>query len=221
VTGALSPQTWWWFSRATGLVAWAVITASVVWGLTLSSRLVRRRGIPAWLLDLHRYLGTLAFVFTGLHLASLVADSYVHFGTRELFVPMASTWRPGPVAWGIVAFYVLVVIQVSSWVMRRIPRRLWHAVHSSSFVLFVAGTFHAATAGTDRVNRLVQSSGLAGATLVVFLTAFRLLSRRTPAPAAVATIPRAPSADAATAAADDRAARLAALAARGRTRSAN
>ena len=57
MVAALNPQVWWWLARATGIVAWCMVTASIVWGLTLSSRLVRRRKVPAWLLDLHRYLG--------------------------------------------------------------------------------------------------------------------------------------------------------------------
>ena len=70
---------------------------SVDTGLVLSGRLVRRRRLPAWILDLHRYLGTLTLAFLAVHLAALVADGYVDFDLRELFVPMASAWRPGAV----------------------------------------------------------------------------------------------------------------------------
>ena len=218
---AISSQTWWWLARATGIVAWLVITAGVVWGLLLSSRLVRRRGVPAWLLDLHRYLGTLALVFTGAHLAFLVADSYVYFGPRELLVPMASTWRPGAVTWGVLAAYVLALVQLTSWLMKRLPRRLWHAVHLSSFVLFALATVHGALAGADRANRLVQSAALIGVTLVLSLLAFRLAGGRTAVadPSAEpmldrTAVPAAVGADDPAAAA--RAERLAALAARGR-----
>ena len=76
-------------------------------GTALSGRLSRRPR-PAWVLDLHRFLGVLAVVFAGVHLLGLVADSYVHFGPAELFVPLASSWRPGPVAWGVVALYLLL-----------------------------------------------------------------------------------------------------------------
>ena len=74
------------------------------------------------MLDLHKFLGTLSLVFVAVHLGALWADNYVHFGASELFVPMASTWRPGAVAWGIVAMYLLVAIQLTSWAMRRLPR---------------------------------------------------------------------------------------------------
>ncbi|MCJ7438577.1 MAG: hypothetical protein MUP97_12565 [Acidimicrobiia bacterium] len=122
MTTTISSQVWWWAARATGIVAWAATAAAVAWGLALSSKVVRRRRIPAWLLDLHRYLGTLILVFVGVHLGALAADSSTSFGVRELFVPMASMWKPGAVAWGIAAFYLLVLIQVTSWLMRSLPR---------------------------------------------------------------------------------------------------
>ena len=60
---AVTTKLAWYVARSSGIVAWATVTASILWGLTLSSRLVRKRGVPAWLLDLHRYLGTLSLVF--------------------------------------------------------------------------------------------------------------------------------------------------------------
>jgi DMSO/TMAO reductase YedYZ heme-binding membrane subunit len=176
MVAALNPQVWWWLARATGIVAWCMVTASIVWGLTLSSKLVRRRKVPAWLLDLHRYLGTLTLVFVAIHLAALGADDYVDFGLRDLFVPMASAWRPGAVAWGIVALYLLLVVQVSSWCMRRLPRKVWHRIHLLSFVVFVAGTVHGALAGADRSELLVQFAAVAGTTIVVFLVVLRVLN---------------------------------------------
>jgi predicted ferric reductase len=180
--GQLDPHLTWYTARASGLVAWVLVTTSILWGLALSGRFVRRRGVPAWLLDVHRYLGTLALVFVGVHLLALWADSYVHFAWREMFVPFASPWRPGAVAWGIVAAYLLVAIEVTSWAMRRMPRRAWHAVHCSSFALFVVATVHGFTAGADAKHVLVRWSAASGALLVVLLLVARVLATdvRTP-----------------------------------------
>jgi predicted ferric reductase len=168
----------WYAARASGLVAWALVTASVLWGLALSTRLIRRKGVPAWLLDLHKFLGTLTIVFVAVHVFALWADSYVYFGPRELFVPFASQWRPGAVAWGVVGLYMLVAIQLTSWFMRRLPRRLWHAVHMLSFPLFITATIHGFTAGADEGNLIVQWLALTGTLLVIFLVIFRLLAPR-------------------------------------------
>lgn len=173
---AVSEKLAWYVARSSGLIAWALVAASILWGITLSSRLVRKRGIPAWLLDLHRYLGTLSIVFTAVHLAALVADNWVYFGWKELFIPMATEWRPGPTAWGIAAFYLMIAIQITSWMMRRLPRRLWHAIHLLSFPLFIAATIHGFQSGADRSNRLVQWLAFVGITLVITLVIFRILT---------------------------------------------
>ncbi len=167
----------WYVARSSGLIAWVLITASIMWGLALSSRLVRRHGIPAWLLALHKYLGTLSIVFVAVHILALAADKYVSFGWAELFVPMVSKWRPGPTAWGIVGLYLLIAIQATSWLMRHMPRAVWHAVHISSIALFVSATIHGFQAGADRSNRLIQWSALVGGMLVATLLLFRLLTR--------------------------------------------
>ena len=86
---AVTEKLAWYVARSSGIVAWATVTASILWGLTLSSRLVRKRGVPAWLLDLHRFLGTLSVVFVVVHLFGLWADNFVYFGWRELFIPDA------------------------------------------------------------------------------------------------------------------------------------
>ena len=171
----MSPQVWWYVARATGIVAWALLAASVVWGLLLSTRLAHGRPTPAWLLDLHRFLGGAAVVLTGLHLTGLVADTYVHFGLADLLVPYASGWKPGPVALGIVSLYLLAAVEATSLAMRRLPRRLWRAVHLTSYVLFWSATFHFILAGTDAGHPLARLGIDLTAAAVVFLTLVRIL----------------------------------------------
>jgi len=177
-----SSQLTWYVARSSGIVAWALLTAGIVWGLALSTRLVRGRGASARLLDVHTFLGSLAVVFIAIHLLALWADTFVYFGPRELFVPMASTWRPGAVAWGIVAMYLLVAVQVTSWLRRHMPRRVWHTIHLTSIPLFVLATVHGFTAGADRSNALMQWGAFVGTLLVVWLLMLRVIApRRTPA----------------------------------------
>lgn len=172
----LDAQLWWHLARAAGIVAWILLGAAVVWGLLLSTRLLQRRRKPAWLLDLHRWLGGLALTFTTLHMLALVLDEYVHFGPVELLVPFTSQFEPAAVAWGIVAFHLLVAIQVSSLMMRRLPRRLWKVVHSSAFVVFWATSIHAALAGTDTSSGWYRAIAAALLAVVVFAVAYRVLA---------------------------------------------
>lgn len=180
VLGAVDSRVTWYVVRASGLVLWLICAAAIIWGLVLSTRTVRRRGMPAWLADLHSFLGTLALVFCAVHVVALALDRFVDFGWRELFVPFASSWRPGAVAWGIVAMYLLVAVQVTSWMRRRLPRRVWHGVHLTSFVIFMSGSIHGITAGADRTNRLVVWGFVAVTALVAGLTITRFVTPRRP-----------------------------------------
>jgi predicted ferric reductase len=183
----------WYAARASGLVAWAVVTLSILWGLALSTRLVRRKGVPAWLLDLHKFLGTLSLVFVTVHIVALWADNFVYFGPRELFVPFASPWRTGAVAWGIAATYLLIAIQLTSWAMKRLPRRLWHSVHLMSIPMFAFATVHGFTSGADSANLAVQWVAVTAGVFIFLLVTFRLsaptrsrVTNRAIAPAATA-----------------------------------
>jgi methionine sulfoxide reductase heme-binding subunit len=180
VSAAIDPRVWWWVTRASGIVAWVVVAAAVVWGLLASTKLIRKRGMPAWILDLHRYLGTLTIVFVAVHVGAIWLDSFVTFTPTQLVVPFASSWRPHAVAWGIFATYLLLAIQITSWAMRRLPRKLWHRVHVLSLPMLVLATVHGFLAGTDRSNRVLQWSAFVVMLGVVFLLAVRMLSPSRP-----------------------------------------
>lgn len=171
----MNPQFWWFLSRASGIVSWGLLSATIVWGILLSTRLLRPVDRPAWLLDLHKWLAALSVAGVAIHLAGLVADNYVDFGWRELAVPMASEWQPGPVAWGVIATYLLVAVQATSLAMRKLPRRFWHVVHLTSYAMFVMSSVHAFAAGTDASNRFFLIFGVITITLVITMTGIRVL----------------------------------------------
>ena len=77
----------WYAARASGLVGWGLLTAATLWGLALSTKVFGKRPRPNWLLDLHRMLGALALVFTGVHVGAILLDQYVHFGLTQVLVP--------------------------------------------------------------------------------------------------------------------------------------
>ncbi|HTN81467.1 MAG TPA: ferric reductase-like transmembrane domain-containing protein [Acidimicrobiales bacterium] len=182
-------QTWWFVARASGIVAWALLTTSVLWGLMLSTKVRPPRVRPAWTLDLHRFLGGTAAIFTGLHIGSVFLDSYVHFGPREILVPFASTWKPAAVALGIVSLYLLLAVELTSLAKRRLPHRLWRRVHVLSLPLFFLATLHFVTAGTDAHGMLVLSAVLAATLAVVAGVALRIRQATRPAPARVPRVP--------------------------------
>jgi hypothetical protein len=153
----------WYVARSSGLVAWGMLAASMVWGLLMTTKVLRARVKNAWLLDLHRWLGGLALVFTGVHVIAILGDTYVHFGLASVLVPLASTWHPVAVAWGVVSLYLLAAVEFTSLARRHLTHALWRRVHMVSFPLFVTSTIHGLSAGTD--SRTVMAA--VGAALVL------------------------------------------------------
>ena len=178
----LDPKTWWYVSRATGFVGWALLAASVLWGLFITDKTLGRTTPPAWVLDLHRHLGGLAVVFVGVHVAVLPLDTYTSWGWSDLLLPMASRWHPIPIAFGIVALYLLLAVEVSSLLGRRVPRAWWRRIHFLSFPLYVVASVHLFVAGTDSGNPVAQWMVVVISTLVVFLTGIRALAAAKPRP---------------------------------------
>jgi sulfoxide reductase heme-binding subunit YedZ len=176
----MNPQFWWYLTRASGIVAWLMLTASVIWGIVLSTKAFPEHRRPAWLLDLHRWLGGLTVSFVAIHMAALVADSYVSFDVIDLTVPFASAWKPLAVALGVVAMWLLVAVEVTSLLMKRLPRRVWRWIHLSSYAVFLLTSLHAALAGTDRSQWLYQATAVASIIAVVWSTVYRLTHPKRP-----------------------------------------
>lgn len=174
----MDPQTWWYIARASGLVAWSLTSAAVVWGLALAGRPLGRQVAPAWLYDLHEHLGGLSVTFTAVHVAGLIADTTVTFTLLDVLVPFAADWRPLPVALGVTAWWLLLAIELTSLLRRRLSTRMWRRVHQASLPLWGLATAHLMTAGTDASNPIVTSLVVVTAAGVAFLLTYRIASRR-------------------------------------------
>ncbi len=180
-------MTAWYVNRSAGLVAWALLAASIGLGVLLSSKLLGKRVRPNWQLDLHRGLSALAVAFTGVHVAGAIADNWIHLGWSEVLVPFTSSWRPVAVAWGVVTMYLLIAVQATSLLRKRLSKTAWKRVHFLSYPLFLTATAHGITAGTEMGSTIgiaiaaLVTAGLAG------LTAMRVVDEleraKHPAPA--------------------------------------
>src|SRR3954464_5451195 len=114
---------WPYLTRASGIVATALIVLAVAWGLLFSARATGNRRRPNWWLDLHNYLGGLALAFTALHIVAAYRDELSGIGLVQIFVPMtADGWAWG-ITWGVLATYVMGAVVFTSWPEQRLSRR--------------------------------------------------------------------------------------------------
>jgi len=139
----------WYLTRATGLVALVLLTASMALGL-LSSVRYQRPGWPRFVtVGLHRNSSLLALVFTGVHIVTTLADSYAPISVQDVVIPFISAYRPLWLGLGTIAFDLMIAVTVTSLVRTRISYRTWHLVHWSSYLCWPVAVLHGLGTGSD------------------------------------------------------------------------
>lgn len=169
----------WFMIRGSGLAAFALLSASMIWGLLVSGKMLGRAVKAKGLQWLHESLGLAAVVATLVHMIALSMDEFIDFTWFDILVPGVSTWEPLATALGIVAFWTLVAVSFSFYLKKRIGQAAWRSIHYMSFGAFAAVSAHGIMAGTDTLNPWVAGSYAAAAVSVVLLTVIRIVSAGT------------------------------------------
>lgn len=173
----------WYLTRATGIVAALLIAVAVISGFLFSGRETGRRRRPNWWLDLHNMLGGLALVFTLIHIVAALVDTDLGLALADVLVPGVASFDRWPVAWGVIATYLVATAVLTSWPKKRFRRRTWRIVHLGSVLGFVFVLVHALQMGTDAPAAWLRG----GVVLVVAVAAYslgvRVFGQLLPAPA--------------------------------------
>jgi len=183
----VDPTRWWYLARASGLVAWVLLTASVVAGLLMSAQLTQgktRRCMQGF----HTSVGAFAVIFTIIHLICVFNTAHLQVGVVQLLIPFAKPDNPAAQAAGVIAFYLLATVLLTSWARVVLPWRWWRRIHLMSVPLWALSTVHTALAGTDLTDPVTYWGGVTVTGMVGGLVVFRLLTtQRTGAGAALGT----------------------------------
>jgi predicted ferric reductase len=166
----------WYLSRATGFVAYLLLWGSVTWGLLLSSGTGRRWMRPPLLLDAHQFLSALGVGFACFHGLVLMGDRYVSFPLRAVILPFGGSYEPLLVAFGQLAAWLSLLLIASFHVRRHIGGRVWRRLHYASFVAFWLAVAHGLLLGTERTTVWANVVYLTTASVVTFLTFYRVLA---------------------------------------------
>lgn len=165
----------WVIIRGSGIAAFALLSASVIWGLLVSSKSLARFVKAKPLTWFHESLGIGALLATLVHVVVISVHDFLEFTWAEILLPGRSDWRPLPIAFGTLAMYGLAVIVVSFYVRRWIGQKLWRTIHFGAFGVFLVSLFHGIQAGTDTSNPVVLGLYGGAAVAVFALAALRLI----------------------------------------------
>jgi ferredoxin-NADP reductase/DMSO/TMAO reductase YedYZ heme-binding membrane subunit len=185
---ATEPATWLFVASASGLLAWALLSAAVLGGLLVSTR-VARGSARQWTQGLHEFIGALAVVFTVIHIASVPADPQLGIGLRQLLIPFTRAGNPLAQGCGVLAAYLLTAVMLTSWARTLLPWRWWRQVHHLSFPLWALASMHTVLASTPTTRPTVRWASLALTATVLILLRIRLL----PTPTTPATVTHPPT----------------------------
>lgn len=169
--------TFWIQARASGLVAYLLLTCSVLGGLVLKSRPFGKALKPPAVLDLHRFLALLALGATALHGLTLVLDQSITITWLDLLVPGTLPYRPVWTGIGVVAAELMLLVYVSFSQRKRIGQKNWRRLHWAAYGVFGAMTVHGVMSGTDTRQPWVLGVYVGAIGAVVTATAFRALVR--------------------------------------------
>ena len=145
----MATQILWFATRGSGIVSLILFSAVACLGL-LSVARTQAAWWPRFLtVELHRTLALLSVAFLAVHIVTAVFDPFTHLGVAAALVPLASAYRPLPVAFGVVSVYLVAAVIVTSLLRDRIGHRVWRAIHWSSYASWPLAVEHTLTAGSD------------------------------------------------------------------------
>lgn len=142
----------WYFVRAAGLTAYALLGASTVWGLFLTSRIIADWSPGPMSMLFHASASWLAVVLSIAHAALLLLDKYYQYKITDLIVPFVGPYRPLAVGIGVIAAWLTIAITISFSLRKVIGQKAWRWLHYASYVTFALVTAHGILAGTDSEN---------------------------------------------------------------------
>jgi hypothetical protein len=168
----------WDVARAGGLVAFALLTASVALGLALSLGWRSPRWTRFVTNEVHRFVTLLALVFMAVHGVAIAVDPFIKMSLPQVLIPFLSTYRPVWVALGITAGYLALAVYLSERVRGRVGYAWWRRFHAFAFLAFAMALVHGIATGSD--TRTPWGLALYGGSL--FLVGFLLILRLFPDP---------------------------------------
>ena len=178
------PKALWYLNRASGLVLLVLLTIVLVFGV-MAARKSAGGHLPRFVSnEVHRALAVKAVAFLALHIITAVLDDFVSIDLINVVIPWGAGWKPLWIAFGAVAFDLLIAVVVTSLLRNRMPEGRWRAIHLLVFAMWPIAWLHALGAGTDARDPLYLGISILCAIAVTVAGVYRWIR---PAPVPVAS----------------------------------
>ncbi|HEX6455791.1 MAG TPA: ferric reductase-like transmembrane domain-containing protein [Solirubrobacterales bacterium] len=178
VSGVLSKYGWWIVSRSSGIVAFVLITISVLIGLTMAGKPVRDPRFTKNMRAVHEQTALAGLVAIAVHGLAIFLDPWLKPGVAGVTVPFALGVHTFWTGLGVIAGYLAMLLGLSFYLRRQIGAKLWRKAHRATIAVYVLGLFHALGAGTDTGSLLFLCFAAATAVPIAILFVYRLGATR-------------------------------------------
>jgi methionine sulfoxide reductase heme-binding subunit len=169
----MSASALWYLSRATGLVAFVLLSLVVVLGVTIK-RNGKLPGLPRFAgVGLHRNASLFALVLLVIHIVTAVVDPYVTISWFAVLLPFTSSYEPIWLGLGALAIDLTLAVVVTSLLRFKIGMKAWRAVHWLAYAAWPVAAIHGIGAASDLQSGLLLDVVLATMTVVVGAVAWR------------------------------------------------
>jgi methionine sulfoxide reductase heme-binding subunit len=179
----LAPYLPWLASRSAGIVAFCLVSASVILGLSMATKVT---SVPtrARLRGVHEQLAVAGLVAVAAHGLLLLGDRWLQATPVGLVVPFTLGYRPLFTGLGVIAGWGAALFGLSYYARRRIGYARWRSLHRATFLVWLLGATHAVGAGSDASTLFMRALIVGSAVPIGALLALRLSGgATTPAPA--------------------------------------
>jgi sulfoxide reductase heme-binding subunit YedZ len=163
----------WYFARSAGIVAYLLLTSSVLLGVLMAGK--ARFSWPRFAVEeVHRFLAILTGVFIVLHGGTLLLDTVVPTSLLQELVPFTSGYRPVAVGLGVCAMELIAAVWITNALRSRLPYPTWRKVHYLTLPAWLLASLHGVLAGTDAGDPWFAAiaSGSAAAVAIAALARF-------------------------------------------------
>ena len=171
----------WFIARITGLTAFAVLSLSVLSGEALRTSVLDFVAKNRAVRKLHDFTTPLWLPLVFAHIIALLFDKTARIGVVSAVVPFLTDYGAVPIGLGTLAFDIVMVVTITSWLRSRMNNTVWMWIHRTSYIAFVAIFFHAALSGTDFDAPLVSALAWSTAAGLGILGISRIVWGRLPA----------------------------------------
>jgi len=178
ISHVLSKYGWWLVSRSSGIVAFVLITISVLIGLTMAGKPVREPQFTKSLRAVHEQTALAGLIAIAVHGLAIFLDPWLKPGITGVTIPFALGVHTFWTGLGVIAGYLAMLLGLSFYLRRQIGARLWRKAHRATIAVYVLGLFHALGAGSDTGSLLFLCFAAATAVPIAILFVYRIGAER-------------------------------------------